>query len=420
MSGSPSGWCRTERQLIMTESTIQELSPFNFFVGHRSAIRPLGGPVQGPDPKYAFHTEYRECRPGSVVFRVVLDDLAISFGDLEIHLNAYVPNSGKNALRANGARISAAELQQKGGHFEISVYAVRGVTYGLYGFFPDGTDARASGITITVEEKGLAEKGQVPAEALEPTRFGVADFRQSPRLIENADPPSFADPVSQVMTAGQCDDPAFIASRSELSLSGTTPEVWRKAFILQVMKRYSYFGGGARGLCLGDQDADLVTFFADNGNPILFGFDPGRPSLLGSTDVPTGAFLSVAEMDYENIAADVRGFDFLWSVGTGNQMGGARRARAFVEQSMQVLRSGGLAIHVFDISSSMQNAPVEDRVFSDALLARDDIIRIAVMLISRSNEVAQLNFGDGDGGRARSAIGLAEAVPFGLIVRKGR
>lgn len=408
----------------MTESTVQELTPFNFFAGYRSAIRSLGGAIQGPDPKYAFHTEYREFRPGSVIFRVALDNLTISFGDLEIHLNAHVPNSGKNALKANGSKITVDELQQRGGRFEISVYAVKGVTYGLYGFFPDGTDATASGITITVEEVGPTEEGDVPLEAFEPTRFGVDNFAHSQRLVECERAPVFSNPVSQVMTPGQLDEAAFVLIRSELGLSGAGPDIWRKTFILQALKQYGFFESGAKGLCLGDQDTDLAALLADRGSSILFGIDPHREPRLGMVDIPPGAFLSAVEMDYADMAANLRGFDFLWSVGTSNHMGGARQARMFVEQAMRVLRPGGLAIHIIDILSLMKPAPVEDRALPRDLLERDDIIRIAIMLISRSNEVAQMNFDDWvrtteQTQKTQTVPKVADALPFGLIVRKG-
>ena len=407
----------------MTESSVRELAPFNFFAGYRSAIRSLGGVVKGPDPKYGFHTEYHELRPGPVIFRIAFDELAVSFGELEIHLNAYVPGSGKNALKATGTKISMAELQRTGGSFEITGYAVKGATYGLYGFFPDGTDATASGIMITVEERGRTEEGCVPAEAFEPTRFGLPEFHRPSRLIEGERLPTFADPVSQLETPNQLEEAAFAARISELRLAGAMPNMWHRAFILQVMKRYGFFESGAKGLCLGDQDAGLAAFLADQGSPILFGTDIHHGPALGAGDIPTSAYLSVAEMDYENLTADLRGFDFLWSVGTGNQMGGVRETSTFVEQAMRALRPGGLAIHIFDISPSIKNLALEDRVLSDTMLRRDDIIRIAVTLISRSHEVAQMNFGDwirrSNGPEAKSAPSLAEVVPFGLIIRKG-
>lgn len=402
----------------MVGEQTRELDPFTFFLGYRSAIKPLGGPVKGPDPKYAFHTEYHEYRPGALIFQVTLHDLTVTYGELGIHLNAYVPGSGNNASLATAARFSMTELSRTGGTFEVKIHAVKGVTYAIYGYLMDGTDAQAGAITIVVRELGVLEAAGVPAEAFEPTRFGNIDLQRPGNLIDDRRAPSFLDPVSQIMTQAQLSEDSFAALRDEIGQRDADDRmIWQQAFVLQALGRYGFLISGARGLCLGEEGMDVISLLIGRNHAVVAGVD----------DICTARadhiLLSQREMDFAKLPDDLRGFDFLWSIGTADRMGGAREASLFVENAMRCLRPGGLAVHLMDLSI-MDQRPANPAVGRSALY-RQEIARIAVTLISRSHEVAQLNFGiagsEASLGKRVSAIAediSVPTIPFGLIARR--
>ena len=99
--------------------------------------------------------------------------------------------------------------------------------------------------------------------------------------------------------------------------------------------------------------------------------------------------------------ADQRGFDFMWTMGMAQLGYKAGHTANFLSGLMSVLRPGGFAIHMLELSPSATEAAEN--------LPRSEIERLAVTLISRGFTVAQLNFGDGN---------PLEARPFGMIVRK--
>ena len=154
---------------------IRELDPFGFMVGHASAIRPLGGPEKGPDPRYVFHTPYVEFRPGRVIFAIRLDKLQASFGELRVFINAFVPGSGRDAVFVTSSRLDLTDRAAVERGLVISVLAVAGATYAAFGLCMEGTDAQAAGLIVTAgQDEAHADPGN------------AAFLLQLPHLIELA------------------------------------------------------------------------------------------------------------------------------------------------------------------------------------------------------------------------------------------
>ncbi len=406
---------------IILDQPVRDLDPFSFFGNYASRIKPLGGPERGPDPRYGFHTLYFEYRPGPVVFTISFQDLAVSFGELHIHVNAFVPNSGSHASLVGSSRTQMSELSADGADISHRVNAIAGVTYAVFGYFPDGTDARASGVTITAQELGDIENSSVPAEAFEPSRFG-SDTLAAARTLVDDNAPRFGSPVSQVMTAAQLTEDAFRQRALALPAGDRTDEnAWRQAFVIEALTRYGMLKPGALGLAFAD-DEGLSALIAAQGCGVIVARDGGGEN----DDQPVAASFSVRAMNFLDQPDDLRGFDFLWSVGVANRLGAAEAAARFIEASMRALRPGGIAVHVFDMLDS-----AERRSFDHAdrmPLHRKEVERIALTIISRNNDIAQLNFGtSGDDAawaeeiecHTHDGIVMAQVTPFGLIARKG-
>lgn len=394
---------------IEPQETIRELDPFGFMIGQASAIRPLGGTNRGLDPRYVFHTPYIEFPPCRVIFTIRFDKLQASFGELRVHINAFVPGSGRDAVFVTSSRLDLSDRAAVERGMAISIMAVAGATYAAYGLCMDGTDATAAGLTVTAEQAEADGSGE--AALLLPTRLGKVPLDLPTRLIADR-PPHFRDPVSQTMTADQLDEAEFRHWTGRLAgPPAESASRWRFAFIAQVLDRYGMLAPGARGITLGGGGVALGPILASAGCKALVGSLPANHGAsdfawsnvlcrrLDAAGVPEGdgAPLALAEMP-----ADERGFDFMWTIGMVQLGHEAGHAANFLLELMSVLRPGGIAIHMTGLTPpGAANAPG---------LARNEIERLALTLISRRFTVAQLNF-----------AGLAEAretVPFGLVVRK--
>jgi hypothetical protein len=403
---------------------IRPLDPFAFFAGHASAIKPLGGPDRGPDPKYAFHTLYFEYRPGPIIFTIRFHDLKATAGELGVHLNAYVPSSGNNATLVGAFRRQMTEIAESGGEASLRVNAIAGVTYAVFGYCPDFTDAQASTITITVQELGTEEIEVVPPEALEASRFGTDAIERPSALVDNG-PPSFQAPVSQVMTQRQLEESAYLDWAKGFPASIVrSSDLWSRAFVLQALTRYGVLEVGAQGLALGDGDGILTTAIMRRGCSVVTG-TPDTEHGISSFDpnlTPEDMLRlrsSIRSINLAELPPQLRGFDFLFSLNIVNDNEIVGSFREFVHGAMRVLRPGGIAIHIL----GMAGADVQSDIEGQQPISRKTIERLALTLIARNHEIAQLNFGHGMDNDApyfgiSSSSPTIETVPFGLIVRR--
>jgi len=403
----------------MSETTARTLDPFGFFIGHASCIKPLGGTQRGPDPAYAFHTAYMDYRPGPVVFTLRFEGLQAKFGELVIHVNSFVPGSGAHALLVTMSRVSMTELARSGAEITVRINALADVGFAIFGYFPEGTDATAAGLTITADELGTDEDAKAPADLLQPTRFGRTDLHR-PAALVTSDRPTFHSPVSQTMTASQIDEDAYRACVRALALDGTSPASdWKQAFVLQTLDCYGLIEAHAHGLALGDSESPLAAALVARSCPItsaLHVIDEGSATDSSRRRFPAlcpdalfDARCLARNFDPRAIDDDLRGFDFLWSIDMATRLGSVADGRAFLQQSLRCLRPGGIAVHMFDI---LARGEASD---ADQAISRQRIEAIALTLISKGNDVAQLNFGDG----AQALASADGTAPFGLIVRRG-
>jgi hypothetical protein len=205
------------------------------------------------------------------------------------------------------------------------------------------------------------------------------------------------------------------------STSLSTADLWRQAYVLQALDCYGMLKPGAHGLAFRD-DEDLAHIIAPKGCPIVIARD-GAEGDSAAPDMPT---VTVRAMNFLDQPDDLRGFDFIWSIGVANSLHSAEAAIRFVGATMRALRPGGLAVHVFDMLATR-----EPRTFDEADLLplhRKEVERLGLTLISQRNDIAQLNFGQtGDHAPLAQTIAVhnrdgstaVDIVPFALIARRG-
>jgi hypothetical protein len=391
-----------------TPDPIRDLDPFGFMVGQASAIRPLGGSERSLDPRYAFHTPYVEFRPGRVMFTVRFDQLRATFGELRVHINAFIPGSGRDAIFVTSTRVQLADGIAAERGLAISFMSVAGATYAAYGFCTEGTDAQAAGLTVRAEQ--IESNDDLALGPLLPTSLSAPPLLATARLVGDA-PVSLQDPVSQPMTAEQLAEPAAGKWLTRLSpRPADAAAQWRLAFLAQALDRYGVLRPGARGIGWGEESRALAPVFAEVGVEAVLADPPAQGSPLSWSAVACSALDAQPAPDgvrpgmilsLTDRAADQRGFDCLWSIGEAERGHAEGSAANHLIELMAMLRPGGCAVHLFDVvwGGTAGNA-----------LPRQEVDRLAVMLLARGFSVAQLNFAD-----------LSErggAAPFGLIVRR--
>lgn len=386
---------------------VRELDPFGFVVGYRSAIKPLGGDVQGPDPRYVFHTPYVQYEPGRVLFTITFDRLQAGRGELHINVYAFVPGSGRDALLVTSSRLQMNDRAATGRPISLSILSVPGASYALHGYCSDGTDAVAAGLSIVAEEVPEAPEA-VPGEGLLPTRLEATALNATWRLVEN-DPPTLRDPVSQPMSDAQLVEPEYRRWTDRFLPPVADSDIaWQLAFVAQALDRYGMLRGGARGMAIGEHSIALRPALTEAGCDAVLASIPSADeakidwsAVLCAPLIAPENVLPVAAMIADQ-PTDERGFDFLWSFDMAERGYAAGNTAGYLIDLMRVLRPRGYAVHMLHLR--------RDEHGQGRGLPRIEIERLAVSLLSRGFSIVQLNFGGMPPER--------DSLPFGLIVRK--
>ena len=107
-------------------------------------------------------------------------------------------------------------------------------------------------------------------------------------------------------------------------------------------------------------------------------------------------------------------FDFLWSIDAVVRPT-IGETSDLVEALMRCLRPGGLAVHVLPFVPSVEQRGGVDR---PGALMRKDVERLALTLISRNIETAQLKIACDDPLLGDTASGISAVSAFGLVFRR--
>ncbi|SEN63775.1 hypothetical protein SAMN05192583_3217 [Sphingomonas gellani] len=387
----------------MDEPSGQSLDPFEFHGHPASCIAGLGGSVPLPDPSYAFHTPYVPVARGHAHFLVRFANLQARRGSLVLRVHMLPDEPGATAQLVTSHRVQLNWLAHHGGETQLRFEAFRGARYALMGVVPDQLDAHAEGLSIILDRPATAEDLAITGDVAEArsTIFGSATVKPVPvPLLLSLDAPSFAQPVSQPCTAKQMRETTFRDRCRSLGLPTDTPEDWQRAYAVQALDRYGMMQPGARGLMLG-QDHAVVRRALE-----AAGASCHRLSLrdTSSQGEPADGFT----IDPATLPGELYGFDFLLSIRVTDGLGDGRTAALFLEQTMECLRPGGLAVHMMGYHPASSTIPT-------VTFDRNGLERVAVALISRGHQVARMKPALA---QHRVMAGEGGVVPFGLITQR--
>jgi 2-polyprenyl-3-methyl-5-hydroxy-6-metoxy-1,4-benzoquinol methylase len=159
----------------------------------------------------------------------------------------------------------------------------------------------------------------------------------------------------------------------------------------------------------------------------------GLEDLYSSVHIDRESFnarVSFQHLDMNQIDSSLTGFDFLWSTGSLEHIGGSDKGLAFVENAMQCLKPGGIAVHTTEFTLTSDDVGHDTPNLS--FYCRRDIEQLAAKLINAGHLII-LNFERGQTiadshvdtppynyGRTLSAHFSSHVISsIGLIVQKG-
>jgi SAM-dependent methyltransferase len=219
-------------------------------------------------------------------------------------------------------------------------------------------------------------------------------------------PPKFAAPTSQLVSAAQFYEPEFVRLVQHLGLEAVLDrKIWEYCFIVNVIERYAATGPGTRGLAFGCGKEFVSSVLAAKGSNIL-ATDYVEQShnwqahsledLFSAVHIDRAAFderVRFQHLDMNEIYPDLTGFDFLWSTGSLEHIGGYDKGLAFVENAMRCLKPGGIAVHTTEFTLSSEHVGLDSKSLS--FYCRMDIERLAEKLLEKGDMMV-LNFDRGN------------------------
>ncbi len=444
----------------MNDATTAETAPdtkvytpgaFDFWPASASRIIGLGGGVIDPDPAYAFHTKYVDIGSGVVRCNLRFSGMQASLGSVTIRINGLPPGAGARAESIRTWTATLSEIAEGEGVVELSFQASAGTRYAVLGHIYGEADARAKGLTITLETTPHDGTLHEQLAAARKSIFGRRMFRRADRMISD-DAATLADPVSQACTAAQFDEPAYARWCKEIRERPTMHrKQWEFIYILQSLHRYGMLRPGARGIGFGIGTEPLPAVMASHGCSVLatdLAMDDPRARGWSETTQHASSIealrtpqicandifdrqVDFRAVDMNAIDKDLLGFDFTWSSCALEHLGSIDAGLAFIRNSVNCLTYGGLAVHTTEFNLSSNEDTIDNE--GTVLFRKRDMERVAVDLISRGHFVAQFKYDLGntliDGhidvppysnsGHLKLMLGEFVSTSFGIIVRRG-
>lgn len=439
---------RDLRSLPHRDRTPLELKPFSFWPGHASALIDSAGTEPPLAPGYAFHTDYVPSSGSKVRFDIRLGGLRATTGKLHLAINRL--NGQGIVVDPKTRSVPLADLVKRGGEVRISMRGGLGYSYAVVGTVSDDADARADSVEISMI-------GGVTGNVLSDS-FAAArrDFLAAPGTGSLAPVivrrrATLAEPISQMCTAAQMDEPAYAEWCRRM---GTVPwphrKQWEFVFICRALDYYGALREGSRGLGFGVGNEPMASLFASHGCNIVatdLAADDERATVWNAT-YQLGANLrqihkpelcdeasfyervSYRAVDMTAIPADLTGFDFTWSSCAYEHLGSIKAGLAFFENSLACLKPGGIAVHTTELNLSSNGDTLDHG--ATVIFRRRDFEALAERLIEKGHEVIPITFDSGDreldrvidmppyssDSHLRLALLRWVATSFGMIVRK--
>ena len=286
---------------------------------------------------------------------------------------------------------------------------------------------------------------------LEPFRDMVGDKTPLGLTFHDDSAPHLDRPVSQACTQAQMESEIYKEwCKAFKEKPWLHRKQWEFVYILQCLELGDMLKPGRSGLGFGVGGEPLPALFASKGVSILgTDLDPNHARGLGWIETDQHAaskqamnirklckpdeferLVEYRSMDMNEIDHYTHGqFDFCWSACALEHLGSIDKGLKFIENSIESLRPGGLAVHTTEFNCSSNTMTLDNT--STVLFRRRDFERLGRRLARKGHQIA-FNFDIGDQPADRHIdvppytqdphlkIQIAEwtTTSFGLCIRK--
>lgn len=193
--------------------------------------------------------------------------------------------------------------------------------------------------------------------------------------------PTLAEPVSQLCTGGQIEDPNYKRVCAQMKVKPVWHrKFWEFAYIARCLEAGGYLKEGKKGLGFGVGTERLPSYFASQGCHIV-GTDlpvdqlgsiqwdksdqhaSSRDAMFNKTLIDRATFderCSFEPVDMRAISPSLRGFDFCWSACALEHLGSISEGLRFIRSSLDTLAPGGMAVHTTEFNLGSADETLED------------------------------------------------------------
>jgi SAM-dependent methyltransferase len=199
---------------------------------------------------------------------------------------------------------------------------------------------------------------------------------------------------------------------------GTKPiyhrKMWELAYILHNLWYHDVIKAGQKGVGFGCGQEPIPSYLAAKGVQILatdLAPDHEDAKAWRNTSQHTedlekiwqphltsrdsfDSNVSLRYVDMNNIPNDIRDFDFCWSICALEHLGSIEHGMKFVENSLNVLRPGGVSVHTTEFNFT--KGPTIDN-WPTVLFQRENFEELANDLRSKGHQVDPISFDIGQG-----------------------
>ena len=206
-------------------------------------------------------------------------------------------------------------------------------------------------------------------------------------------PPSLAQPVSQLCTISQFREPEYARL---CGILGETPrphrKQWEFAYILRCLEKAGAMGEGRRGLGFLREPECLPAAFASQDCTIV-ATPPSAADEAAYRDRLFVPLLDRSSFDRRvtvlrlgsNTVLSESDFDFCWSSAAGSHAGSLESGLQFLERSLQYLKPGGVAVHIVEFNLE---SPIETVAKGPVVLYREaDLQQFAARMQAQGHQV---------------------------------
>jgi SAM-dependent methyltransferase len=354
------------------------LDPFGFWPDRASGIAGLGG-AAAADPGQAFHSPYVLVHVGEACFQGRFDGLVATGGTLTLRVLER-RFDGERSRTIARSRLPLADLARTGGDWRIGFRARRDAIYAVLADLSPDNDATAAALHLALQgwsdgtwHRERMARARTRVFGPSPTGWRAAlsvwATRRAGLLAD--DPATLAAPLSQMCTAAQMTEPAFLRILDAFQSTPTRHrKQWEVAYIVAVLEEAGMLRPDARGLGFGCGREAFPSFFAARGCRIV-ATDQAPDEAAAAGWIATGQHsrhpaglhwpalcdaepfaerVRFREVDMNAIPADLKGFDFCWSACSLEHLGSLRAGERFIERSVDCLRPGGVAVHTTELN----------------------------------------------------------------------